>query len=254
MADDLSCDFATTDAQLAEPAPLVAAPSDPWLARRSLGFGASDVPALLLAAGLRSADGAPGYLTDKARITNRTRGVARLFAEKAGIVPPLKVSSAADKGTAREREVLATWRTMLSRGVYYDEAIEGLVLPDRLMHADALLKSAWPLCDRFAPNLSATLDAWGWDAIGSEFVVEIKCSATARPSLPWWWRDQVLAQLAVTGADFGLLCCGEFWSAWHGNDGPIRVWMVERNEAEIELIREVSRNGWRLVECMRRAA
>lgn len=250
MTDSLSCDFGVMDAQLAEPV-AVAPPADPWLARRSLGFGASDVPALLLAAGLRTADGCPGYLTDKARVTNRTCGVARLFAEKAGVVAPLKVSSAADKGTAREREVLATWRHMLARGVYYDEAIESLVLPDRLMHADAMLKSAWPLVDRHAPTLSATLDAWGWDALGAEFVVEIKCSATARPALPWWWRDQALAQLAVTGADFALLVCGEMWSAWHGNDGPIRVWLVERNEDEIGLIREVSRNAWQLVESMR---
>lgn len=250
---DAALDFSLDgmDAQLAEAGPLLAPPADPWLARRSLGFGASDVPALLLAAGLRSADGCPGYLADKAKPTRSTRGLPRLIAEKAGIVAPKKVGSAAQRGTERERELLSAWRDLLVREVYYDVAAEGAVLPDRITHADALLKSAWPLVDRYAPSLSATLDAWAWDALDLELVVECKCSATERREIPWWWRDQVMAQLAVTGAAYGLLCCGEFWSHWSGNDGPIRVWRVDRNETEIAVIRDATTRGWQAVQEVR---
>jgi hypothetical protein len=247
--DDLALDHDTLSAQLTEPTQ--AAPLAGWHARRALGFGASDVPVLLLALGLRSADATPRYIIERAAVTNRTAGAPRIIAEKAGRVAPLKAGAAAARGTERERELLAAWRTMLSRGVFYDESAESLVLPDRLTHADAMLKSAWPLVDRACPHLTATLDAWGWDALDAEVVVELKCSASERRSLPWYWRDQTMAQLAVSGADYALLVCGEHWSAWHGNDGPIRVWRVERDEDAIGEIRDAVERGWKRVEEIR---
>jgi hypothetical protein len=83
-------------------------------------------------------------------------------------------------------------------------------------------------------------------------VIELKCSATPRPELPWYWRAQVIAQLAVTGAAYGVVVCGEEWAAWHGNSGMIRAWRVERDEVEIEAVREVARRGWSMVEGARR--
>jgi hypothetical protein len=64
----------------------------------------------------------------------------------------------------------------------------------------------------------------------------------------------VQAQLAVSGADYGLLVCGEMWSAWHGNDGRVRVWLVERDEAQIDAIRAAVRDGWAAVEAARAGA
>jgi hypothetical protein len=242
--DSLALDHETLAAQLAEPAQ--AEPLTGWHARRALGFGASDVPALLLALGIASPAGTPDYITEKAKPTNRTRGVARLFAEKAGIVAPKKTSAAAEKGTKRERELLTQWQARIARQQWYCDA-EELVIASRVQHSDSMLKCAWPLVDRHAPMLTATLDAWAWDSLGGELVVELKCSASERRDIPWHWRAQVMAQLAVTGADYGLLVCGEFWAAWHGNDGPIRCWEVQRNEDEIAVIRDAARRGWEIV-------
>lgn len=248
MTDALALDFATLDGQLSESgARAVDAPADPWLQRRALGFGASDIPALLIAMGKRAATDAPKYIADRARTTNRTHGVARIFAEKVGVLAPEKVGAAALKGTLRERELLSQWRTMLSRGVYADES-EALIVPSSVRHADVGMRCAMPWLDRHEPRLTATLDGWADDVLGQELVLELKCSASERRELPWYWRDQVQAQLAVTGAEWGVLVCGEMWSAWHGNDGPIRVWPVQRDEAVIADIRDAVRTGWAIVE------
>jgi hypothetical protein len=250
--DGLALDMETVDGQLAEAAEAVeiAPPADPWLARRALGFGASDVPALLLAlGGVPVGVDVPKYIADRARL-KRVAGVVvpRIIAEKAGLVSPLKAGTAAAIGTNRERELLWTWRDLLVARRYYDEAAEGLLLPETVTHADSLLKCCWPLVDRHAPMLSATLDAWCRDGIDSEIVVELKCSATARRECPWHWRVQVLAQLAVTGAAAGIVVCGEEWAAWHGNSGMVRAWRVGRDEAAIEAIRAAARQGWQMVE------
>ena len=47
--------------------------------------------------------------------------------------------------------------------------------------------------------------------------------------------------------------CGEFWAAWHGNDGPIRCWEVQRDEDEIAVIRDAARRGWEIVNSIREA-
>lgn len=220
-----------------------------WMARRGHGFGASDIPALMLALG-GCTEPAPRYLASRAATLSRGagKGLPRIIAEKAGLAAPLAAGAAASKGTARERELLAHWRTLLEHEQYHDECAEAAVLPASITHADTLLRSCWPLADRRCPRLLATLDAWARDAMGCELVVELKCSATERPALPWYWRAQIIAQLAVSGADYGLLVCGEMWSAWHGNDGPVRVWLVERDEAEIAALRALVERGWQSVE------
>lgn len=243
---DLALDDATVGGQLETAAP-VQPPADPWLARRALGWGASDVPALLIALGARPADGAPRYIADRARVLRQTRGYPRLIAEKALLVAPYATGRAATRGTARERELLAHWRTLLEHGQYYCDD-ERDVVPESVTHADALLRCAWPLVDRHCPPLTCTLDAWARDTWGCELVAELKCSATERRELPWYWRDQLQAQLAVTGADYGLLVCGEYWSADYGHDGPVRVWPVQRDEDAIDEIRSAARVGWCMVE------
>jgi len=250
VSDSLALDIETLDAQLAATEP-VAAPTDPWLQRRALGFGASDVPSLLVAMGKRDISAAPKYIADRARATNRTRGHVRIIAEKAGIVEPLKVGTAAEKGTARERELLETWRTMLTRGVYYDDC-ESLIVPGSVRHADVGMRCAMPWLDRHEPRLTATLDGWACDVLDQELAIELKCSASERRELPWYWADQLQAQLAVTGAEWGVLVCGEMWSAWHGNDGPIRVWPVYRDERAIAEIRMSVCDGWTEVEALKK--
>jgi hypothetical protein len=221
-------------------------PDDPWLQRRALGFGASDMPALCLALGVCTGD-APDYIERRSKITNRTKGFPRIVAEKARVVRPLAVGQAAEIGKRRERELLAQWRMRLERGAYYCDA-ERLILAERVRHHDVSMRCAAPWVDRHCPILTATLDAWADDALGDECVIELKCSATEHRDLPWYWRTQIMVQLAVTGAPYGLVVCGENWAAWHGNDGPIRAWLVERDEAAIEVLRDTARRGWAMVE------
>ncbi len=252
---DLALDMATVDGQLAEAAEaaVVSPPTDPWLARRALGFGASDMPALLLALGAVPVGVySPKYIADRAKTTRNTFGLPRIIAEKAGLVEPKAAGTAAGVGSRRERELLAAWRDLLARRCYYDEAVESLLLAETVTHADTVLRCCWPMVDRHAPVLTATLDAWCRDGIDSDVVVELKCSATPRPEMPWHWRAQVIAQLAVTGADYGVLVCGEEWAAWHGNSGMIRAWRVERDDVEIEAVRKAARLGWSMVEEARR--
>jgi len=224
-----------------------------WLARRAGCFGASDIPALMIAIG-GCDEPAPRYLANRAKAISRGpgKGLPRIIAEKAGIVSPLSAGAAASRGTARERELLAHWRTLIEHEQADD--CSASIVASSITHADALLRCAWPLVDRRCPRLAATLDAWAHDGIGSHVVLELKCSATERPQLPWYWRAQVLAQLAVAGADYGLLVCGEMWSAWHGQDGPVRAWPVERDEAQISALRELVRRGWAEVEMARESA
>lgn len=238
---------------MSEPLPPPASvPGDPWLQRRSLGFGASDMPALLVALGLVSQP-APKYVTDRAKKTNRTKGYPRIIAEKAGLVETQGVGPAARRGTARERELLEQWRLRLLHGTATNEA-ERLIDPHRVRHADVAMRCAMPWVDRHCPMLTATLDAWADDVMGDEVAIELKCSASERTELTWWWQTQVLCQLAVTGAPYGLLVCGEQWAAWHGNDGPIRCWVIERDEVAITALREAARRGWQMVEDAREKA
>lgn len=223
------------------------APADDWLERRGYGFGCSDLPALFVALGIESGDDAPKYITDKAKVTNRTHGVARIFCEKAGLVKPLAVGAAAMKGTLRERELLEHWRTLLSHRQFYGKH-ERLYAPATLGFADDAPKRWYPLVDRHCPSLTDTPDSWIRDAFDGLHVVQAKCSASEKAQLPWWWALQVQGEIAVQAADAGVLVCGEFWAHWSGNDGPVRSWPVERSEPAIARIRAATREGWEIVE------
>lgn len=227
-----------------------------WLERRSFGIGASDVPALLIAMGLRDGSDAPRYLTDRARHVvvagdmSAQQTAPRLFAEKAGLVQPLKVGNAALAGIRREAELIATWRDLLSRSVYYGEHERSLI-PRTVRRAEPV--QIMPLVDRRCPVLCATPDAWAEDVIEQFVVVQAKCSYGEKRELPWWWRDQVLAEMAVTGADWGVLVCGEYWARDGAppGDGPIRSWAIERDEVAISEIRDAARRGWAAVEALK---
>lgn len=251
MTDELSLDHETVAMQLADgELAHVAPPADPWLARRTMAWGASEVPALLLALGLARGVDVPDYIARRARATTRARGQPRIIAEKAGLVAPLRVGRAAHLGTEREQELLEQWRAHLERGSYRCEA-EELVIPATVRHASVAPRCSLPWVDRHCTVLAATPDAWADDALGAELLVELKCSTTERRELPWHWMVQVQAQLAVIGAQWGLVVCGEYWAAEWAHDGPIRAWEVPRDEALIETIRDACREGWRRVEALR---
>lgn len=247
--DDLSLDHETVDAQLTEALDEIS--PDPWLERRKLSFGCSDVPALLFTLGLRT--DVPSYIRERAKLVRTRKGlVPHLFAEKAGLAKARKAGASAARGLERESAVLDAWRMLLDRENYYTPAEEEIEASS--ITAASLTPREWlPLVDRHCPPLAGTPDAWARLHCGCLVNVQVKCSAGPKRALPQIWRDQVQAEMAVTGAPYSALVCGEEWAAWHGNDGPIRVWFVERDEEVIAEIRAAAKRGWREVERLRAA-
>lgn len=246
MSEVLDFDFASMDLSIpAEPS------ESSWLARRRLGFGCSDLPALLYLLGIRA--DAPSYAKAKAKRIHTKRGpIQRLFAEKLGLCREKRPGQAADLGKERERELIARWSYRLRNGDASEA--ESFIDAESITHADSCPSEWWPLVDRHCPALLDTPDGWARAIDGSGLVIQAKCSMQEISSLPTHWRDQVMGELAVTGCDFGVLVCGEGWAApWWTEDGPIRVWFVQRNEDEIAQIRGAVRFGASCLESLRAA-
>ena len=248
MTDALSLDAATIDAQLAGPRARVY--ESPWHARRALGFGASDVPALLVGLGLHSVEDTPRHIAANAAPVRVAAGgsalgagvivVPRIVAEKAGIKRPLAAGRAAAIGTAREGELLRAWRDSLGPESPYDpESVGHMSALPRELHAGQR--------DIASPMLAASYDGWCRDVFGGLLVVELKCGHLERDSLPWYWRAQVQAQLACSGLSRGVLVLGQRW-ARGDDDGPIVSWLVERDEIAIAEIRDAVSRAWAMVD------
>ena len=215
-----------------------------WLARRSQAWGCSDLPALWLARHPELE--APSYL--KARVGfPRGHSARRFVLEKAGIIEARAAGGAAARGTQRERELFAQYGAHLARGHVAGPQAE------TLRYSDSVPVEWLPLVDRYCPRLACTPDAWGRDALGLLYAVELKCSVTERPELPWYWALQAQGEVAAMGCDGAYVVCGEHWAAGHLQDGPIRVWEVERDEPLIARIRELCVSFWELVENERAA-
>lgn len=237
----------------------MSADREAWLERRGLGIGGSDVPAILIALGRRSIDDAPDWMRQRARhvaIRGDIAGIEttpRIFAEKAGIVAPLKAGPAAARGTDREGELVDGWRSLIAHGQGREH--------ETLLVAHSIRRAApsriFPLLDRHCPRLCVTPDAWAEDITDGFVVVQAKCTYGEARSLRWYWRDQVQAEIAAQGADWGVLVCGEYWARPEGvapGDGPIRSWAVERDEAAIREIRDAVCEAWTRIEALREAA
>jgi hypothetical protein len=225
VAAVMSMDPATMEAEAR--AARVTAPVDPWLTRRLLGFGASEVGALLLALDLASLEeraAAPKYMLDDARV---------LIRRKAGLTRGGKAGRAAERGAEAERHVLAAWACPVRSQLV------------SVTHADAAPRSWYPLVDRECPRLTATPDAWGVDLFGDDVGIEVKATVHRREVTPWYWLAQVHAQMAVCGYPWSALVIGEGW-AHHdarGRQSPVAVY-VERDEAWIARIRSAVVAGW----------
>ena len=227
-----------------------------WLRRRDYGWGGSDIPVLLLALGMRQGCEAPAWMRARARhvvLRGDFAGIdttPRIFAEKAGLVSPLGVGAAAGRGTEREAELIATWRSNLEHG--WPEGHEATYNPATIVAAGP--QRIMPLVDRVCPRLCVTPDAWLETHDGRFVVAQMKCSYGSAPDLRWYWRDQATAEIGATGADAGVLVCGEYWARPEGvapGDGPVRSWAVERNDVAIDEIRAACREGWDRVRALR---
>jgi len=227
-------------------------PLSPWHARRLFGFGASDVPALLVALRLRDAANAPHHVLANAaehRFKTPNDGCEkwpRIVLEKAGVKAQLKAGRAAAIGTEREPELVAAWRDM--------HADDHCVDPRSVTHASIVpreLQSA--VRDVACPFLSASLDAWGRDAMTKALLpIEAKCGHVERTALPWHWRAQVQAQLACTGLARGFVILGQMWARGPDVHGPIVTFEVERDELEIAEIRKAVGMCWSWVELIKK--
>lgn len=217
------------------PASQPVAPPTGWHGRRLLTFGASEVPALLIALGMEQPDDAtPGYVLELAE---------RLIDVKAGLKRPRKAGAAADRGSAAETQVVEAWNAH-DRGDW-----------PAITHASSVPREWLPLIDRHQPRLSCTPDAWCY--IGGELVnVQIKTDVRGdktQPTREWVW--QVNAECAVTGAAGSLLLYAPGWASWRREDKRRCVaWVVERDDAMIDRIRDAAAQGWQLVEEARAAA
>lgn len=216
----------------------VAPPSDPWLERRTHGFGASEIGALYLVLGLRApAPGDPKYLLDAAQ---------RLIAVKAGKRKPAGGSRATEGGQRRERDVLRAW---VDAGCIGTEC-----QPWTVQHADVIPREYLPLVDRHCPRLTCTPDGFAFDAADRLCHVEIKTTwrkhDERHDGAIWWcYRLQVLAGMAVTAAHSGALVIGLGYAS--DNDGQLAVYPVERDEDEIGRIRAACVEGWKRVEALK---
>lgn len=233
MTDDLSLDLATTDAQAAEAAE---AARDPWLVRRSYGWGASEVASLLLAYDPREDEIATARVYHREEADAGRHGVPRIVARKAGLAAPRARSRAMRVGSDRERDLLLRWAEESGETVYL---------------ADHAPREWYPLVDRECPELTATPDAWMRGPSDELVIVEGKCTADFPAALPWYWRVQGSAQIAAMAAAATMVVCGRGWIT--GADTSPIAWLIERDEDEIARIRRVARLAWEDVKRMRAA-
>jgi hypothetical protein len=268
--DDFSLDPAVIAAQLESAQ--VDPPADAWLERRTHGFGASEIAWLFAGFGLRD----PVLLGSKAQKNGHrfARGrfrEPRIILEKAGVVAPLKSPSDDDedapstRGKRLEAQLVMEWQRLVRVGGAGPDA--ELIDPKTIRYVpDVLPIECAPLVDRHCPRLLATPDLWCRDVFGTLGVGDAKASLRPyrlphgqRPAgLPLWHRIQVHAQMAVTGAAWGVIVEGEAWSAaWlDGADGPegaVRTFLIERDDALVAEIRQVVTEAWGRVQAIREA-
>lgn len=222
-------------------------PEDPWLARRTLAWGGSEVSPLLFAYGLAPLGVAlPGWVIEQGEHYARL-GVPKIIAWKANLrARPKGDTKTKDRGKDRERELLARWRSGTARH---------RVDPKTIRHADTVPQEWFPLVDRRGVPLAVTPDAWARAASDRSLVaIEIKC--TFKPlteiAAPWHYRMQLQAEMAVMNAAGGILVVGERWVDHRDSesepDGPIRAFAVAPDPATVALIRTVATEAWALVE------
>lgn len=234
--DDLALDHETIDRQIGESHH--AAPAEPWLARRALTIGASDVPACLIAYGGETREGRR-YHAESARIVSTRHGEMPAFvAVKCGLRKGKKRSSAMAAGSRREVALLRAAEPQIGATVS--------------LATDAP-REWYPLIDRYCPALSCTPDAWARDWLGELVAVEAKCTRDHPRELPWWFEAQVQAQIAVMSAASGLLVCGRGWAVSDAVSSTPIVWEIEKSDAWIELIRMCAINAAERIRAIKEA-
>ena len=229
-------DFAMFDAAPAEPS---SDARSSWLARRELGFGASEIAPLLVALGrVTPAEVAalPQYMRELASRIFRRMAFPRTRQKMAG--------SAASGGKQNERPCLMAWARTGCR-------VHASLVS---VHHESEAPRCWfPLVDRHEIHSTATPDGWALSVLDENVGIEVKTTVEPLGAVvPWWFRKQVQQQNGIAGYDWSALVIGEGWAHWQSHRRqPPRAVRIERDELEIERIRAACRDGWARVEEMR---
>ena len=225
MTDALSLDLETVAAQCAEAKPA----RDPWLQRRDHTWGASDVPALLLAYDPRPTELATArkYHLEDAEVGRY--GFPRIVAHKAGLSSAKRMSSAMQLGTDREAELLALWASRAG--------MERVYRPEP--------RCCLPYVDRLCAALAVTPDHFAIDDFGLDVAVEAKCTFDRADRGPhWFWDAQVQAQIATCAVSYGVVIVGPGWARdAELRDAPV-AHVVMPNTQEQTRIRRVLSRAW----------
>lgn len=228
----------------------IAAPEDPWLLRRKGAWGASEVPALLVALGRRDGSTGTKRMRDHAkRIHTKLGDYPRMVLEKAGARAALSHAGGGD----RERELVATWARLGAKCAPFELDASSVWHRDDETPTARWMAALHPLVDRRCVNLAVTLDAACFDQYGDRGVIEAKCGDFAghphylhERGLPWFLGTQAVSQMAATDCGFGLVLIGEGWA--YREQGAISAWPVQRDESLVDEIRAACVDGWAMVQ------
>ena len=222
---ELSLDPETVAAQCAEAKPA----RDPWLVRRDHTWGASDVPALLLAYDPRPEEVATARAYHRDEAEHGRHGMPRIVARKAGLTAGKRASNAMQLGTDREEELLALWASRAG--------MERVYQPEP--------RCCLPYVDRLCSVLAVTPDHFAIDDFGLDVTVEAKCSFDRADRGPhWFWAAQVQAQIATCAVSYGVVVVGPGWARDADmRDAPV-VHVVMPDTQEQARIRRVCLRAW----------
>lgn len=221
---------------------------NPWLARRRLTWGSSEIAPLLQAYGLAPLGAKiPGWVAEQGDEYQRL-GVPRIVAWKAGLRARPKSDEVSKEAGARlERRVLERWR--------YTEA-HRYVDPRTVEHASRLPQSWLPFLDRSCPALAVTPDAWASDYQRRHVCVEVKCSRDPMTEPPWGYVHQTQSQMDAMGAERGFLVVGERWLREKDPEADKRIvtFVIERDAEATRLRYAVATEALRVVRKLELAA
>jgi hypothetical protein len=221
-----------------------------WHENRTHAWGGSEMAPLLVAYGLSPLRSTPPtWVLDQSEHYQRL-GVPKLLAWKAGLrARPQGDKVTKDLGNDRERELLARWRTTLAHR---------RIDPATLRHSSSLPRSFLPFVDRRCHRIAVTPDAWARALDRELAMVSAKCTykPLSQGALPWHYVPQVQAEIGTCGARHGIVVVGEGWvdPSPERPGGPIRAFVVPRDEDMIALQRALATEAWAVVVELRALA
>lgn len=244
-----SLDFASLD----EPPPALSdayrpdAPEDDWLRRRTHAWGGSEAAPLLVAYGLGPLGvHLSGWVTEQAEHYQRL-GIPKVLAWKSGLRPRKKRNRAMERGVELERRLYQRYKEVLAPRRFD---------PAKLRYSTSAPIEWFPLVDRHSRALAVTPDAWARNREGELGAIELKCTFRPMDAIPWYYRVQLEAEMAVMEARWGALVVGERWIDERTDvpPGPVRAFYVRPDPAMVQLIRLTCREAWHLAEELRDCA